>query len=203
MPLDVDKELDRLYGAAPSEFVAERRRIEKALRDEGRRQEADDVKALAKPTTAAWIVNQLAREKRRDVDRQLAAGERLRAAQRAAVAGEGTSSFDVARVEESEARRRLTEAAGALLAERGQKVSQPMLDQVDRTLRAAAVDDEGRQLLATGRLVRELEAGGFELLAGIEPRTSAGAGRPPAAKRKKRLEQARDDVKEARSRARE
>lgn len=203
MPLDVDKELDRLYGAAPSEFVAERRRIEKALRDEGRRQEADDVKALAKPTTAAWIVNQLTREKRHDVDRLLAAGERLRAAQRAAVAGEGTSSFDEARDEESEARRRLTEAAGSLLAERGQKVSQPMLDQVDRTLRAAAVDDEGRQLLATGRLVRELEAGGFELLAGIEPRKSAGAGRPPAAKRKKRLEQARDDVKEARSRARE
>ena len=203
MPLDIDKELDRLYGAAPSEFVAERRRIERALRDEDRRKEADDVKALAKPTTAAWIVNQLAREKRRDVDRLLAAGERLRTAQRAAVAGEGTSSFDEAREEESEARRRLTDAAVSLLAERGQKVSQPMLDQVDQTLRAAAVEDEGRELLAAGRLVRELETGGFELLAGIEPREGAGAGRPPAAKRTKRLEQARDDVKEARTRARE
>ncbi|MGH3019504.1 MAG: hypothetical protein ACRDNR_05000, partial [Gaiellaceae bacterium] len=205
MPLDIDQELDRLYGAAPSEFVAERRRIERALRDEGRRGEADDVKALAKPTTAAWIVNQLAREKRRDVDRLLAAGERLRTAQRAAVAGEGASSFDEAREEESEARRRLTEAADSLLAERGQKASQPMLDQVDQTLRAAAVLDEGRELLASGRLVRELESGGFELLAGVEPRKreGAGAGRPPAAKRKERLEQARDDVKEARSRARE
>jgi hypothetical protein len=203
VPLDVDKELDRLYGAAPSEFVGERRRIERALRDEGRREEADNVKALAKPTTAAWIVNQLAREHRRDVDRLLAAGERLRAAQRAAVAGEGASSFDEAREEESEARRRLSGAAVSLLTERGQTASQPMLDQVDRTLRAAAVDDEGRELLARGRLVRELETGGFELLAGIEPRQSTGAGRPPAAKRKKRLEQAREDVKEARSRARE
>jgi hypothetical protein len=203
VPIDVDKEIDRLYGVAPSEFVAERRRIERALRDEGRRKEADDVKALAKPTTAAWIVNQLAREHRRDVDRLLAAGEGLRAAQRAAVAGKGASSFDEAREEESEARRGLTDAAVSLLAERGQTASQPMLDQVDRTLRAAAVDDDGRELLARGRLVRELEAGGFELLAGIEPRQGARAGRPPAAKRKKRLEQARDDVKEARSRARE
>ena len=205
MPLDIDKEIDRLYGAAPSEFVAERRRIERELRGEDRKSEADEVKALAKPTTAAWIVNQLAREKRRDVDRLLAAGERLREAQRAAVAGKGTSRFEEARGEENEARRALTDEAVSLLAERGRKATQPMLDQVDQTLRAAAVLDEGRELLAAGRLVRELEAGGFELLAGVEPRKRdrAAAGPPPAAKRKERLEQARDDVKEARSRARE
>ncbi|HWM14794.1 MAG TPA: hypothetical protein VNO56_09955, partial [Gaiellaceae bacterium] len=85
MPLDIDKEIDRLYGAAPSEFVAERGRIERTLRGEGRKGEADEVKALAKPTTAAWIVNQLVREKRRDAERLLAAGERLRKAQRDAV----------------------------------------------------------------------------------------------------------------------
>lgn len=204
MPLDVHKEIDRLYGVAPSEFVAERRRIERALRDEGRKGEADEVKALAKPTTAAWIVNQLVREKRRDVDRLLAAGERLREAQRAALAGEGTSRFEEARGEEDESRRALTDAAVSLLAERGRKASPAVLDQVDQTLRAAAVLDEGRELLDAGRLVRELEAGGFELLAGVEPskRKRAGAERP-AAKRQERLGQAREDVKEARSRARE
>ena len=206
MPLDLDKELDRLYGAAPSEFIAERRRIERALRDEGRKGEADEVKGLAKPTTAAWIVNQLAREQRRDVDRLLAAGERLRKAQRDAVAGKGTSSFDEAREEESEARRRLGDAAPSLLAERGQKTSQAVLDQVDQTLRAAAVLDEGRELLAKGRLVRELEAGGFELLAGVAPaqRSSRPAAAPSGAPgRKQRLERARGEVKEARARARE
>ena len=204
MPIDLDKEIDRLYGSAPSEFVAERRRIERALRDEGRKDEADEVKALAKPTTAAWIVNQLAREKRRDVDRLLAAGEGLRKAQRAAVAGEGTSRFEEARAEESEARRALTEAADSLLAERGKTASPTVLDQVDKTLRAAAVHDEGRELLAAGRLVRELEAAGFELLAGVQPRKRKGSGaEPPAAKRKERLGQARDDVKQARARARE
>jgi hypothetical protein len=204
VPLDVDKELDRLYGVPPEEFVDERRRIERELRAEDRRGEADEVKALPKPTTAAWVVNQLAREKKRDVDRLLAAGERLRTAQRAAVAGKGTSKFDEAREEEAEARRGLTDAAASLLAEQGRKASQQMLDQVDQTLRAAAVLDEGRELLAGGRLVRELEAGGFELLAGVTPRSDrAGTASPLTARRKQRLEQARGDVKEARSRARE
>ena len=204
MPLDIDKEIDRLYGVAPSEFVAERGRIERTLRDEGRKGEADQVKALPKPTTAAWIVNQLVREKRRDVDRLLAAGERLREAQRSAVAGEGTSRFEEARGEENESRRALTDAAASLLAERGKKASPAALDQVDQTLRAAAVLDEGRELLDAGRLVRELEAGGFELLAGVEPSKRKGAGTErPAAKRQELLGQARDDVKQARSRARE
>lgn len=204
MPFDVDKELDRLYGVPPEEFVDERRRIERELREEDRRGEADEVKALAKPTTAAWVVNQLAREKKSDVDRLLAAGERLRTAQRAAVAGKGTSKFDEAREEEAEARRGLTDAAASLLEEQGRKASRQMLDQVDQTLRAAAVSDDGRELLAAGRLVRELETGGFELLAGVTPRRSdrADAGSPPTA-RKQRLEQARGDVNEARSRARE
>jgi hypothetical protein len=205
VPLDIDKEIDRLYGVAPSEFVAERRRIERTLRGEGRKGEADEVKALAKPTTAAWIVNQLVREKRRDVERLLAAGERLRKAQRAAVAGEGTKRFEEARGEENEARRALGDAAASLLAERGKQATQGVLDRVDQTLRAAAVLDEGRELLAAGRLVRELEAGGFELLAGVEPGKDKreAAERPAPAKRQERLGQARDDVKQARSRARD
>jgi hypothetical protein len=205
VPLDVDKQLDRLYGVPPEEFVGERRRIERELREEDRRGEADEVKALAKPTTAAWVVNQLAREKKADVDRLLAAGERLRTAQRAAVAGKGASKFDHAREEEAEARRGLTDAAASLLEEQGRKASRQMLDQVDQTLRAAAVLDEGRELLAAGRLVRELETGGFELLAGVSPRRSdpAEADSPRTAGRKQRLEHARGDVKEARSRARE
>lgn len=205
MPLDVDKELDRLYGVPPEEFVDERRRIERELREEDRRGEADEVKALAKPTTAAWVVNQLARERKGDVDHLLAAGERLRTAQRAAVAGKGTSKFDDAREEEAEARRGLTDAAASLLEEQGRKASRQMLDQVDQTLRAAAVLDEGRELLAAGRLVRELESVGFELLAGVSPRRSdsADADSPRTAGRKQRLEHARGDVKEARSRARE
>ncbi len=205
MPVDVDKELNHLYGVSPEDFVDERRRIERALREEDRRGEADDVKALAKPTTPAWVVNMRAREKNGDVARLLGAGARLRTAQRAAVAGKGTSKFDEAREAEAETRRGLTNAAASLLEEQGRKASRQMLDQVDQTLRAAAVLDEGRELLAAGRLVRELESGGFELLAGVSPRRSdrTDAAAPRTAGRKQGLEQARGDVKEARSRARE
>ena len=205
MPLDVDKELDRLYGLPPEEFVAERRRVERELRAEDRSGDADEVKALAKPTKAAWVVNQLARRNRGDVDRLLAAGEALRKAQRAAVAGKGTAKFDESRDEEAGARRRLTEAAETLLAEGGGKASRHIVDQVDQTLRTAAVHDAGRELLASGRFVRELEAGGFELLAGAAPRPSKESGRSSARAptRKQRLDQVRGDVKEARTRARE
>jgi hypothetical protein len=205
LPLDLDKELDRLYGVPPEEFVTERGRIERALRDEGRGDEAGDVKALAKPSTAAWVVNQLARERRKDVDRLLAAGKALRSAQQAAVAGKGTNGFDEAREEEAEARRSLTEGAESLLAAGGRKASRQVLDQVDATLRAAAVGDEGRELLDRGRFVRELEAGGFELLAGLGPAgggaRASGPARAPAGKQS--LERARGDAKDARTRARE
>jgi hypothetical protein len=206
LPPDLDKELDRLYGVPLGEFVTERQKIERRLRDEGRKDEADEVKALAKPTTAAWVVNRLARAKRRDVDRLLAAGEQLRAAQGAAIAGRGTTSFEEAREAESASRQQLTQAAASLLAEGGRKASPHVLDQVDQTLRAAAVLDEGRELLARGRLVRELQTSGFDLLAGFgepRPEKKAAADPPPASERQRRLAEARADVKQARRRARE
>ena len=206
VPPDLDKELDRLYGVPPDEFVTERQKIERQLRDEGRKDEAVEVKALAKPTTAAWVVNQLARAKRPDVDRLLAAGEQLRTAQGAALAGRGRTSFEEAREAESTSRQRLTEAAASLLTEGGRKPSAHLLDQVDQTLRAAAVLDEGRALLARGRLVRELQTSGFDLLAGVEerrPKKKTAAEPPPASKRQRLRAEARADVKQARSRARE
>jgi hypothetical protein len=207
LPPDLDKELDRLYGVPLGDFVTERQKIERRLREEGRKEEADEVKTLAKPTTTAWVVNRLARAKRRDVDRLLAAGEQLRAAQGAAIAGRGTTSFEEAREAESASRQRLTQAAASLLAEGGRKASPHVLDQVDQTLRAAAVLDEGRELLARGRLVRELQTSGFDLLAGFgerQPRKKeTAADPPPASERQRRLAEARADVKEARRRARE
>ncbi|HXS45756.1 MAG TPA: hypothetical protein VN751_14105, partial [Solirubrobacteraceae bacterium] len=60
-----DDAVDRLYGLAPGEFVPERDALAKALRADGRRDEAAAVKALAKPTVAAWAVNQAVRSQPR------------------------------------------------------------------------------------------------------------------------------------------
>src|SRR5207247_1141886 len=95
---------------------------------------------------------------------------------------------------EREALVKLHRAAQAILAESGRE-SSTTLDRIMATLQAAAVSDEGRELLARGRLTGELEAPGFDLLAPL----AAGAPkkkRKPAPPRKpkldrKRLEQAR------------
>src|SRR5680860_366355 len=60
MPLD--EALDELYGVTPDDFMAVRNALRDRLREAG---EADAAKELARarrPTTAAWALNQLARE---------------------------------------------------------------------------------------------------------------------------------------------
>jgi hypothetical protein len=58
VPVD---EADELYGLALDAFVPERDALAKRLRADGRRDEANEVKALRKPSVAAWAVNQAVR----------------------------------------------------------------------------------------------------------------------------------------------
>jgi hypothetical protein len=160
----LDEALDELYGAPLDEFVAERARLAKKL-------DGDDAKALAKlkkPNVAAWVLNQLARRERRDVDLLLDAGYRLRQAQAGVLRGAEKETFEDARRKESDALKRLTKAAERLLrAERG-SASASALAQVDESLRAAAITEAGRELLARGRFTEPLRATGFDAFAGID-----------------------------------
>src|SRR3954451_9005490 len=56
---------DELYGLALEEFVSERDALAKRLRSAGDRAGAEEVKRLAKPSRAAWAVNQLMRSQPR------------------------------------------------------------------------------------------------------------------------------------------
>ncbi len=76
-----------LYGLPLADFTKARDELARRLRREGRRDDAEAVKALRKPTVAAWALNQLARRRPGDVERLLATGERLREAQEALLAG--------------------------------------------------------------------------------------------------------------------
>jgi hypothetical protein len=183
-----DEELDRLYGAPLGDFVTVRNELARELRAEGRKDAADEVAALKKPAVAVWVVNQLARRHRRDVDLLLDVGHRLRAAHGETDPGKARKAFDSAREAEREALGKLTKAATGLLKEEQGSASQAMLDRIVSTLRAAAVTEEGRELLARGRLTDELTTTGFDLAAGLTPK-----GPTPRAKRTK------DDVAAARA----
>ena len=54
--------LDELFTAVPTEFVARRDELVKQLRAERRRDEANEIKRLRRPTASVWALNQLARE---------------------------------------------------------------------------------------------------------------------------------------------
>ena len=84
---------DELFGLAPEEFVAARDELARRLRREGDAEAAKRVKALRRPPLSAWVVTQLARGRGPELDALLAAGERLRAAHQAALAGEGAAEL--------------------------------------------------------------------------------------------------------------
>jgi hypothetical protein len=170
---------DELYGLPPGEFTRARDERAKALRKEGDREAADAVKALRKPTVAAWALNQLARRRRKDLDRLLAAGDELRAAQEELLGGGDRSAFQKAAARERELAAKLSADAAALASEAGERAS-GLQEKVAETLHAAALDEETADELRSGRLVREREAiGGFGAPGG------GPAESPPAKRRAK------------------
>jgi hypothetical protein len=166
--VSVDEIIDRLYGLAPEEFTRARNEAERDLRKAGEREDADQVRALRKPTAAAGAVNRVVRSRRAQVEAFLEAAARLRDAQ---LAGKG----DLAAAAQAE-----RVALDKLVGLGGESVR--------ATLEAAAVDDDVARDLLRARLVREPEPAGFgTLLAHAQPapqaRTSAakrGTAKPTA-----------------------
>src|SRR5690242_17557670 len=83
--------VDALYGLPLDEFTPERDALAKELRQGGRREEANWVKALKRPSAAAWLVNQLARSQPSDARRLLEADEALRQANARVLSGKGSA----------------------------------------------------------------------------------------------------------------
>jgi hypothetical protein len=169
---DLDTELDRLFGLPAGEFTAARDALARELRGEGRREEADAVKALRRPTAAAAAVNAAVRSSPDGLQALLDAGAALRDAQEALLGGGGSrDALREATEAERAAVRELVSVAGGL----EDAPSGAALDRVRETLHAAAADDGVRDAVARGRMVREAEAGGLGFLGG--PATEAVAPR--------------------------
>jgi hypothetical protein len=205
VPTKPADEVDALYALPLGEFVGARNELAKQLRQEGRKEEAERVAGLPKPTVAAWAANQLARRERRDVDLLLDAGHRMRAAHKERDAEKARQAIESARDAERDAIRRLVSSAEKLLEEGHGSATRGTLDRVAATLRAAAVTEEGRELLARGQLSEELSTTGFELVASLAP--SGGRRATSSARRREQrateVADAREALKEAKARERE
>jgi hypothetical protein len=207
-------EIDRLYGLPLDEFVGGRDALAKELRAGGDREGAAAVKALRKPTAGAWALNQAVRRRREETDALLAAGERLRAAHEALLSGGGREELRAAMGEQRDLSNVLADCAEAIASETG-KSGPALKERVRSTLHAAALDDDVREQLAAGRLVREREAvglgAGFGSLGAEGAATSAPArtgrsterSKPSAgSKRSKRAEPSERERSEESKRAR-
>jgi hypothetical protein len=201
-----DELLDRLANAPFGDWVSERDAVAKELRGEGRREEADEVKQLRKPSAPVWAANQLARRRPRCIQRLVEAAERLRTAQ-----ASRREDFATARAEERDALEAAVAEGRSILAEAGAE-SEAMASRLEKTLRSAAATEATADVLRAGRLAEELEAAGFDALLG------AFSAATPAAKPKKstprrrqaelqaarkRVEAAREAATGARKNARE
>lgn len=150
-------EADELYALALPDFTPVRDARAKALRAEDRELSLR-VKALRKPSLAAWVVNLLVRREAAQVEQVLGVGAALREAQ---------ASLDGAELRElTRQRRQLTSAvtgrARALAAEEGVRVTDSVADQVSDTLTAAMIDAQAAAAVRSGLLVAALAATGVD-----------------------------------------
>jgi hypothetical protein len=156
---ELDPQIDALYRLPLEEFTAARTALAKTLTGEASR----DVRALKKPTTVPWAVNQVYWKARSTYDAAMKAGQALREAQIATLKGK---KADVRAA--TEAHRR---AIAAAVREASQISSSagvnPNAEQLARMFEAISLAAAAPE--APGRFTEIIEPSGFDALTGITP----------------------------------
>ncbi len=159
---DIGAEIDGLFQLSLAEFTGARNALAKRLKNEGRTLDAERVKALAKPSAPAWVVNRLYWQDAKAIERLLTLGERARKAQ----TGQLKNADLRALIEE---KKQMTTAlltkAAAILEEAGQAASADSMRRVSATLESLAAWGHMEGVPRAGRLTAELDPPGFDTLA--------------------------------------
>lgn len=144
MPADLDAAADELYAATREDFTARRKELAKEAKAAGNTKLAEAIDKLTKPTTSAWLANQLARDPSSAVDEIASLGDALREAH-ANLAGAELRSL-------SQQRTRLVNT----LLKQASKLGGPVTESVNRELEdiftTAIADPEVARVLLAGRL---------------------------------------------------
>ncbi|WP_234335026.1 hypothetical protein [Streptomyces sp. NRRL S-118] len=168
--VDWESVADELYGLRPDRFTAARNERALAARTAGDQVLAARIRALRRPTLAAWTSNLLVRERPDETRALVALGEGLRQAHH---------ELDGERLRELSRRRHavvsaLAREARQLAADAGQPVGEDVQHEVEATLHAVLADPGAAEEWAAGRLTKPLSAPvGFDAAA-----TDAAAHRP-------------------------
>ena len=195
--------LDQLYREHPKDFVSARNQLVGELRAAKRRDEAEQVKGLRRPSAAAWLINRVALSEPSLLQEFASAGRGLADAQSRALAGDADAAEEwrAAATREDEAIAAIVQQAEREARDAGHPAAESALDLARETLRAAASDEELREQATRGRLERERSAATLGMpLSGAEPApASKPAKRRPAAEVKR---QAKAEAKRREAEAR-
>ena len=139
---------DRLYAEPLAGFTPAR---DAAARAAGQGEDADKdlaarIKALKKPSTAAWAVNLLVRREGEQIDQVLALGESLRAAAES-MAGDDLRALTRQRRQLTHA---LADTARDLAREEDVRLTAAVVDQVEGVLTAAMLDPVAAAVVRSG-----------------------------------------------------
>ncbi|WP_405530557.1 hypothetical protein OG426_51710 [Streptomyces canus] len=144
--------LDELYTTPPSDFVARRETLAAAARTAGRADDARRIRAARRPTLAAWAANLLLRSQPEESRQFLELGRALR---------EAYQALDAESLKDLAAQRRrvvsaLSRQTAQLARDTGYRLSQPVQQDLEATLRAVLADPDAADQWAGGRLVNAL-----------------------------------------------
>jgi hypothetical protein len=166
MKSKLEDEIDALFTLPLAEFTSVRNTLATRLKKEGRPDEADRVKLLAKPPVSAWAVNQLYWNCRDEFEQLIVTGKRFHSAQAsrsAAKAANMRDSLEARRVSLIE----LSDLATQLLQEAGNNPSQDTLRRITTTLEALSAYALLPDGPTPGRLTQDVDPPSFELLASL------------------------------------
>lgn len=165
-PDDLDVAIGAIYGGPLDEFVTARDRLARSLRAAGRRDEAAEVRKLAKPKRLAWALDAAVLAGGAEFDGVDAAAEALADARTGSDVREATNALRGAARSLADAASERAAASGGSALDQSELVSAVL---------AVAADSEALAALRAGRLVDVPSAGAFGAFA-------PGPGRPAGPK---------------------
>jgi len=170
--MDLDAIADELYGLSLDDFTSTRNQRENQAKGAGNKELAEKVHRLPKPNAVAWLVNQLARQHRADIQNLLKLGSEMREAT-------ATRSGDLRELSRRQhgVIRGLVQQAERLAKAAGRPVSAATARSLEETFYAVLADPDAADTVVAGRLAVGMSPAGF---AGSEG--TGGQGRPSATK---------------------
>lgn len=186
-PVDLESAAERLYAAPREEFTPLRTELAKAAKSAGEPATATEIGKLAKPTTSAWLVNQLARDADSAVEEIGELGEAFRDAH-ASLSGADLKSLSQKR----------TKLVATLVRQAGELSGTSLTEAVTRELEevftTAIANAEVARIVLAGRLTTAKD---LATAAAQWPSSSGDAFPRPARSKPKRRPERSDREKEA------